>query len=439
MNSLRNAFTFSAVFHVVNLDAERKGMSHMKAIVYVRPTPENLKLLRTELADPKCMEYHLFFSNIVPSGFLQKLAEADKHFVVKQVHEYYADFYPVNHDFFTINLGSALVMKQPKESSLAGLSSAEAHFQRCVDGIASVLLALKIKPMVRYQQTSSLAFQLGKAVDNLMVEQRAQFTFSNREKPPVLLVLDRKEDPITPLLSQWTYQAMIHECVGLWNNRVDLSKTKEGKKTPEVILSILYDEFFAKHMHSNFGEFAEAVQGILKEYKELKSSHGKVASIEDMQKFVEKYPEIRKKSATVDKHVALMSELNRQLDTRKMFEMSELEQEIACGDNQSEHFGRVKELIADPGLQPFDALRLTAIFAIRYESSATRQISELRAMLGHKGLGDGDIALIDALLQYGGVARRGGDLFGTSGGLLTSWRKSLSRSIAASAPRRWRN
>lgn len=31
--------------------------------------------------------------------------------------------------------------------------------------------------------------------------------------PPssVQLVLDRREDPVTPLLSQWTYQAMVHE------------------------------------------------------------------------------------------------------------------------------------------------------------------------------------------------------------------------------------
>ena len=28
---------------------------------------------------------------------------------------------------------------------------------------------------------------------------------------PVQLVLDRREDPVTPLLSQWTYQAMVHE------------------------------------------------------------------------------------------------------------------------------------------------------------------------------------------------------------------------------------
>jgi vacuolar protein sorting-associated protein 45 len=40
---------------------------------------------------------------------------------------------------------------------------------------------------------------------------------------PVLLILDRRNDPVTPLLSQWTYQAMVHELLGITNGRVDLS------------------------------------------------------------------------------------------------------------------------------------------------------------------------------------------------------------------------
>jgi hypothetical protein len=35
-------------------------------------------------------------------------------------------------------------------------------------------------------------------------------------------VLDRRNDPVTPLLSQWTYQAMVHELMGINNGRVSL-------------------------------------------------------------------------------------------------------------------------------------------------------------------------------------------------------------------------
>lgn len=60
------------------------------------------------------------------------------------------------------------------------------------------------------------------------IKQRIQtesslFDFRLTQTPPLLLILDRRNDPVTPLLSQWTYQAMVHELIGIQNGRVDLS------------------------------------------------------------------------------------------------------------------------------------------------------------------------------------------------------------------------
>jgi vacuolar protein sorting-associated protein 45 len=45
----------------------------------------------------------------------------------------------------------------------------------------------------------------------------------------VVLILDRRDDPVTPLLSQWTYHAMIHELVGITDNTVRLTSAKVGR------------------------------------------------------------------------------------------------------------------------------------------------------------------------------------------------------------------
>lgn len=43
-------------------------------------------------------------------------------------------------------------------------------------------------------------------------------------------MVDRRNDPVTPLLTQWTYQAMVHELVGIHNGRVTIdSESKELK------------------------------------------------------------------------------------------------------------------------------------------------------------------------------------------------------------------
>jgi hypothetical protein len=46
--------------------------------------------------------------------------------------------------------------------------------------------------------------------------------------------LYRRNDPVTPLLSQWTYQAMVHGMIGIQNGRVDLSNVPDIKKELKV-------------------------------------------------------------------------------------------------------------------------------------------------------------------------------------------------------------
>ena len=45
---------------------------------------------------------------------------------------------------------------------------------------------------------------------------------------------------------QWTYQAMVHELIGIKNNRVNLSRIQGiTKELEEVIMNAEYDEFYA--------------------------------------------------------------------------------------------------------------------------------------------------------------------------------------------------
>lgn len=39
-----------------------------------------------------------------------------------------------------------------------------------------------------------------------MQAERVLFDTNNRRGTPLLLILDRRSDPVTPLLMQWTYQ-----------------------------------------------------------------------------------------------------------------------------------------------------------------------------------------------------------------------------------------
>ena len=82
--------------------------------MFVRPSDENIKLLCAELRKPKYGEYHICnllciwliidFTNICRPDKIQELANADESYAVKEIHEFFGDYIPIDSDHFTLNL-----------------------------------------------------------------------------------------------------------------------------------------------------------------------------------------------------------------------------------------------------------------------------------------------------------------------------------------------
>merc|ERR1719160_1970038 len=106
-------------------------------------------------------------------------------------------------------------------------------------------------PQIRYTSASELTRQVAYRLQSRITEEQSLFETIERERKgdasSVLLILDRRDDPVTPLLNQWTYQAMVHELLGLDNNRVDMRKAPGVKPDQqEQVLSASSDNFFAE-------------------------------------------------------------------------------------------------------------------------------------------------------------------------------------------------
>ena len=398
------------VEHMKNT-SQHGRMMHLKAIVFVRPTLANVEMLKKELADPHFSQYHLYFSNVIPPDYLSQLAKADIHEVVGSVQEFYADFYAVNVDTFTLNLPSSLALSLPRDMWGGGQ---ERNFDRAADGVIGLLLAQKVKPQIRYAAGSDLAKAFARKVQQSVLSESALFTFRSGAAgapPPLLLVLDRKDDPITPLLTQWTYQAMVHEMIGINDNRVDMSRAPGIRKDlKEVVLSPSDDTFYTKHMYANFGDLGVAIKELLTRYQHEFKDNQNLSSIDDMQSFIERYPEFRAMSTNVSKHVAVVGELSRLVDQHKMMDVSQLEQELACNEDHAAQFKALQEMLADRTLATVDALRLVMLYALHYETKSGNQLGTLKGLLADRNCDQ--VGLIDTILRYAGQAQRGGDLYG---------------------------
>jgi vacuolar protein sorting-associated protein 45 len=326
VNIVSTATTQSALLnHEVYLidridNQNREKMRHLRCLCFIRPSPDSIQYLIDEFREPKYGEYNVYFSNVVKKSSLERLAEADDHEVVKAVQEQFADYIVVNPDLFTLDLAYP---KQRIWSLSPDQWNADA-LQRTAEGLIGVLLSLKKRPLIRYEKSSLLAKKLATEVRYHITQEDQLFDFRKVDTPPILLILDRRDDPITPLLTQWTYQAMVHEL--LPDIRAELK---------EVVLSQDQDPFFKKNMFFNFGDLGGNIKDYVEQYSSRTKTGSNIESIADMKRFVEEYPEFRKLSGNVSKHVTLVGELSRKVGSESLLEVSEVEQSLACNDNHA--------------------------------------------------------------------------------------------------------
>ena len=412
---------------------EEESTGHLKAVCFLRPTETNIGLLVKELASPRYCEYHIYFSGILSQSLLTLLAESDSTERVKQVQEFYADFLPINPDCLSLNCRNTLPMSYHSTSG-----EYAALYERNLMGLQSMLLAMKRQPaQIRYQKSSRMARKLALDVsESIKADQIFHFRrgtgSSNSSGSFMLLVLDRMDDPVTPLLSQWTYQAMVHELLGLNNSRVVLRGVPNvSKDLEEVVLSSApgQDTFFQTHRNSNFGELGEAIQKLLQDYQAKSQNTSNLQSIEDMQQFMEKYPELRSQSHAVSKHVAIMGELARLVEVCSLMDVSAFEQDLACADDQAGHLKQLMSNLDSATVKIPDKLRLGMLYALRYETAATSAIPAVKEAMRRGGVPPDGVALVDAILKYAGAKVRGPGLYGTNKDAASKLMKSFMTSV----------
>ncbi|KAJ1570115.1 vacuolar protein sorting-associated protein 45 [Nowakowskiella sp. JEL0078] len=388
---------------------QRDKMKHLKCICFVRPSAEAIQSLVEELREPCYGDYYLYFSNSLKKSAIERLAEVDEHECVREVQIMgKRNFHAINPDFFSLNL---TIPQYPL--FIENLSTWDSRtFSRTTEGILAVLLALKKKPLIRYQKNSALAKKLGTEVSYQIQQEGPLFDFRRTDTPPILLILDRRSDPVTPLLLQWTYQAAAHELLGLTNGRVDLSTVPDVRpELREIVLNSDHDQFYKSSLFLNMGDLCVKIKDYVTEYQVKHKSSMNIESINDMKKFVEDYPEFRKLSGNVTKHVTLVGELSRLAEKEGLLEISELEQNLAVAENHNQDVKMIQRIIEKQSIPEDFKVKIVILYALRYEKSPNNSTPVLLDLLARNGVSDKKISLVGSMIQYAGVEQRQDDLF----------------------------
>ncbi|KAL7414882.1 Sec1 family-domain-containing protein [Mrakia frigida] len=404
-------------------NTSRDRMPHLKCIMFLSPDPETLEWVKEEIARPKYGGYWLYFSNVLTKSAIEMLAQADEFEVVREVQEYFADYLSLLPSLFTLSLPPLAPTPTSPLPPLHLYSSTPQSFNPPsldlhLQGLLALLLSLKKKPVIRWERMSGTAKKLASEVGYAMQPQSAGsygdlFNFRGVSgAQPLLLILDRRNDPVTPLLSQWTYQAMVHELIGIVNGRVRI-EDETRPELKETILSPSHDPFFATHLFSNFGDLGASLATYVKDFqsKSLASNPSSIETVADMKRFVEEYPEFRKLGGNVSKHVALVGELSRIVERDGLLGVSEVEQSLASNESHTADLKSVLTLLSTPSIPNANKLRLAILYALRYQKFSANAIPHVVDTLITNGIDPERARLVYVMLNYAGADQRQDDLF----------------------------
>ena len=154
-----------------------------------------------------------------------------------------------------------------------------------------------------------------------------------------------------------------------------------------------------------------------------------LTTVAEMQQFMEKYPELRTKSHVVSKHVAIMSELARLVQLCSLMDVSQFEQALACQDDHSNHWRELMEKLASTTIKIPDKLRLSLLYALRYETSANLHM--LQQMMSKGGVPQSMISYVPTILRYGGYEQRTPNrLYAESHNIVSRMTKNIVGAVA---------
>ena len=351
------------------------SMKHLDCIIYIKPCQESVNDLRQELHNPHYGQYKLFLNNCIHKNQLESIAEADEYEVITKVIEIFQDYQIVNDNLYLVD---TISLKQDVNPVL--LES---------EKLISLLLALKKNPIIRYESnsidlkrlSSELLYQINSNSNNNLFDDLNRYS----DSPPLLLLLDRKNDPITPLITPWTYQSMIHEFLTIEKNIVHMTSDESstnsnnsGNKNSQIIVSDENDPFYKESMYLNYGDLTDKFQKYVEKYKsETKQSsidNLKTTNLSELKKILTKFPEFKKFSTNVLTHLNLISEIDKQITIQDLWDIGELQQTIACGlDNQQNLKERVLLVLnnttnSNKRVSTINKIKLILLYSYRYNT-----------------------------------------------------------------------
>lgn len=405
----------------LNIENARQPVADVPAVYFLEPTEKNIKSILEDLEKGLYESCYINFASSVTRPLLEDLAKgsltsraAQK---VQGVFDRYVSFVSLSQSLFSLNLPNAYTYLN---SPTSGDEFIEQYLERIVDGLLSVLVTMRVMPIIRCPPGSEspmaemVARKLEERIRELVTRGGPQtaelFAAETRGGPadvgpgassqrPLLCILARDVDLITMLHHTWTYQAMTHDLFGLRLNKLTVPVEGADSSAPPKPKSYDVDEsdtFWTQHAGSPFPEVGNAVHEAIEEYKKKSASMSSNPGEEDptqalapgLAAAINALPEMTEKKRSIDMHTNIAMALMSEIKARELDKYYELEDQFSS-QSVGTSIKAMEELLSDT--QKGTLLDKTRALMVLYLSKPSIEPAKLQGLTEALANAGGDV------------------------------------------------
>lgn len=262
--------------------------------------------------------------------------------------------------------------------------------------LTTLCITLNEYPNIRYQASSQLGKAIATKLNQNLIEYKkenpgfvvhGEDASSDRDRGQ-LLILDRIFDPLTPLMHEYTYQAMANDLLaidehGMIHYETNTEKGEKVKK--EAILNSEADELWIEHRHKHIAKvissIKERMDDILQTSSGAKLAKKKGADLDmtAMASAVKDLPQYQQTMSDLGRHVAIATMCMKEFAVQSLLDISSVEQTLSTGvdDEGNEVKGRkavelvINAITEHSNMDKNQKLRLLLIFLITQRPVST--------------------------------------------------------------------
>jgi len=398
---------------VENVLMNRQPLHGLDGVYFLTPTVESVKaFLEKDCDHPKnAMLYrraHLFFTSKVEDSVFDLIKQSkNARSYVKTLVELNFDFVPQESRVFSTETPGALFQLYSPNAP-----NVDTYCRMLGEKIATLCVSLRTMPVVRYEAAglSTAERNIPKIIGECLLQKLSQLKSAHAlelDGPPLtLLLLGRTLDPVAPILSEFTYQAMAQHLLPIYRDHYTFTYNRQKKQAVLDDCDDLWPKLRHMHIADCIPQLVETFNSFMKANKAGKAAvegMKSVSGLKDMAAVVRAMPEYFELLNKYVTHMTIMGDCMAACKSHQIMEMGAIEQDLATGYDAQGHeakniMSRLPPFLEDAHISVVDKVRLLMLFIISQDGMKD---SDRERMMRYAKLPDEDQETISNLGYLG--------------------------------------